>query len=384
MSLERGTNLEVKPVDNAPSVVIGTVTTLPAGGSATVVNVGSAQNAVLNIAIPQGAQGIQGIQGVAGNNGTNGTNGTNGVSPNLTIGSVTTLSSGSSATASVSGTFPNLLLNLGIPMGATGSGSTVAWGGITGVLSSQTDLQTALNAKAASSHSHAQSDVTGLAAALADKASLSGANVFTYGGPSPTIDLTTPNNGSTGGLRVRTNPTSGNAYIQFTNSDASAEYATILVAAAGGALGGNWFTATPAPGDNDTSIATTAFVQTALAGLTSIGGNLIGYRNLPTSRSINANDTLADGDKGKKIIWTGGVGTITLNPNSTTPIDSDAIGTIVNDGSGNLTLHRGDGTVSAKLIGTGANADRVIPPGCVATWFKTGANSYYVGGANVA
>jgi hypothetical protein len=76
---------------------------------------------------------------------------TNGVSPNITIGSVTTLSSGSSATASLTGTFPNLSLNLGIPMGATGSGSTVAWGGITGTLSSQTDLQTALNARVAKS-----------------------------------------------------------------------------------------------------------------------------------------------------------------------------------------------------------------------------------------
>lgn len=40
-------------------------------------------------------------------------------------------------------------------------GGGVAWGGITGTLSSQTDLNNALSGKAASSHSHAITDVTG-------------------------------------------------------------------------------------------------------------------------------------------------------------------------------------------------------------------------------
>lgn len=337
MSLERGTNLEVLPVDNAPSISIGTVTTLAAGNPATVTNVGSAQNALLNFAIPQGAQGLQGVQGNAGTNGTNGT------SPNITIGSVTTLSSGSSATATLTGTFPNLSLNLGIPMGATGSGSSVAWGGITGTLSNQTDLQSALSGKAASSHSHAQSDVTGLAATLATLAPLA----------SPTFTGT---------------PTAPS----------------------------------PAAADNSQKLATTGWVNQAIAaydmtlagfyaplsspgftGSPTINGILAGYRNLPTSRTLNANDTLADADKGKKIIWTGGVGTITINPNSATPIDSDAIGTVVNNGSGNLTLARGAG-VTAKLIGTGGNADRVVPIGCIATWLKIGTDTFFVGGANVA
>lgn len=45
-----------------------------------------------------------------------------------------------------------------------------AWGDITGTLSAQTDLQTALNGKAATSHTHAISDVTGLQTALDGKA----------------------------------------------------------------------------------------------------------------------------------------------------------------------------------------------------------------------
>lgn len=39
-------------------------------------------------------------------------------------------------------------------------GGAVTWGTITGTLSAQTDLQAALNAKAASSHSHVSADIT--------------------------------------------------------------------------------------------------------------------------------------------------------------------------------------------------------------------------------
>lgn len=53
-----------------------------------------------------------------------------------------------------------------------GGGGDATWGTITGTLSSQTDLQSALNAKAASSHTHAQSDVTNLVTDLAAKAPL--------------------------------------------------------------------------------------------------------------------------------------------------------------------------------------------------------------------
>lgn len=60
-----------------------------------------------------------------------------------------------------------------------GGGGSSAWGSITGTLSSQTDLQAALNAKAASVHTHAESDVTGLAASLAAKASTSHTHGYT-------------------------------------------------------------------------------------------------------------------------------------------------------------------------------------------------------------
>ena len=74
--------------------------------------------------------------------------GPTGPAPTVAIGTVSTLSTGMSATASITGASGVYTLNLGLPTGATGSGTAFAWGAATGTLSSQTDLQNALNLKA--------------------------------------------------------------------------------------------------------------------------------------------------------------------------------------------------------------------------------------------
>ena len=88
----------------------------------------------------QGEQGIQGVQGAKGDKGDKGSPGAKGdkgepgakgdkgdpgATPNLTIGSVTTLEAGQNATASITGESPDLTLNLGIPKGADGEGKAV-------------------------------------------------------------------------------------------------------------------------------------------------------------------------------------------------------------------------------------------------------------------
>ena len=80
----------------------------------------------------QGERGIQGVQGAKGDKGDTGAKGEpgspgakgdkgdTGATPNLTIGSVTTLEAGQNATASMGGTAESPVLNLGIPRGAKG------------------------------------------------------------------------------------------------------------------------------------------------------------------------------------------------------------------------------------------------------------------------
>lgn len=67
-----------------------------------------------------------------GADGAKGDKGDTGATPNLQIGNVTTLDNGSNATASITGTVENPLLNLGIPKGAKGDkGDTTSSGGST-------------------------------------------------------------------------------------------------------------------------------------------------------------------------------------------------------------------------------------------------------------
>lgn len=84
-----------------------TVTTLPAGSSATA----SYSNGVLALGIPKGDKGDKGDTGAT---------------PAFTIGTVTTLAAGNDASASITGTAAAPVLNLGIPKGADGDVSSAS------------------------------------------------------------------------------------------------------------------------------------------------------------------------------------------------------------------------------------------------------------------
>lgn len=61
-----GENILTIDVEAGVSIEVGETTTLPAGSSATVENVGTTNHLKLNFGIPQGIQGIQGPQGEPG------------------------------------------------------------------------------------------------------------------------------------------------------------------------------------------------------------------------------------------------------------------------------------------------------------------------------
>lgn len=73
---------------------------------------------------PQGEQGEQGETGEQGPPGQTGPAGQTGATPNIQIGTVQTLDPGQQATASMTGTPENPLLNLGIPKGKNGDSET--------------------------------------------------------------------------------------------------------------------------------------------------------------------------------------------------------------------------------------------------------------------
>lgn len=93
------------------SVEVASTTTGEPGTDAQVTNSGTSQDVKLNFVIPKGANGVTGPKGPKGDTGA---------TPNIQIGTVQTLDPGQQATASMTGSPENPLLNLGIPKGGKG------------------------------------------------------------------------------------------------------------------------------------------------------------------------------------------------------------------------------------------------------------------------
>lgn len=90
-------------------------------------------------------KGAKGANGDPGANGADGAPGKDGVTPNIQIGTVETLPHGSNATATITGTAADPLLNLGIPRGEPGAGSPTVSLGITGATPGQIAKITAVD-----------------------------------------------------------------------------------------------------------------------------------------------------------------------------------------------------------------------------------------------
>ncbi len=105
----------------------GKVTTIKADGEAiATVNDGADGT--------NGTDGAPGKDGADGAPGKNGAPGKDGVTPDIKIGTVTTLPAGSAATASMGGTAAQPTLNLGIPKGANGDDANVTKDAVVGAL----------------------------------------------------------------------------------------------------------------------------------------------------------------------------------------------------------------------------------------------------------
>lgn len=81
---------------------------------------------------PTGPTGPTGPQGLQGLTGPTGATGADGETPTLAIGTVTTGAPGTEASASITGTAPNFIINLTIPQGPTGATGATGPTGITG------------------------------------------------------------------------------------------------------------------------------------------------------------------------------------------------------------------------------------------------------------
>lgn len=109
----------------SPTVEVGSVTTGAAGSDAKVTNSGTSQAVKLDFVIPRGPSGPTGApgkDGAPGQKGDPGQKGTDGTSPELSVGTVTTLEPGRNVTVTMTGTKEKPVLNFGIPKGEPGTG----------------------------------------------------------------------------------------------------------------------------------------------------------------------------------------------------------------------------------------------------------------------
>ena len=132
--LPKGAKGEKGDTGVTPVLTIGSVTT---GDTANAIITGTAEAPALNLTLPKGEKGDtgpKGADGVQGQAGPKGEKGDPGVTPNLTIGTVTT---GTEAAATITGTAEAPVLNLTLPKGEKGdkgdpgSGGSSTGGGTT-------------------------------------------------------------------------------------------------------------------------------------------------------------------------------------------------------------------------------------------------------------
>lgn len=138
-------------------------------------------------------------------------------------------------------------------------GAGGVWGSITGTLSSQTDLQTALDAKANTGHSHVISDVTGLQTALDNK--VDDSQISSFGATliddadaaaaRTTLGLGTAATLSTSDIDERARDAVGTALVAGSNITITPNDGadTITIAASGGVSSGTSFPGSPATND---------------------------------------------------------------------------------------------------------------------------------------
>lgn len=107
--------------DPTATITLGKVTTIAPTEQARAVNVGTKNNLLLDLYIPQGKQGEQGEQGMQGIQGAQGKQGKTGKAATIKLGTVTTLPPTEQARAENVGTESEAVINLYIPQGKQGS-----------------------------------------------------------------------------------------------------------------------------------------------------------------------------------------------------------------------------------------------------------------------
>ena len=156
--------------------------------------------------------------------------------------------------------------------------------------------------------------------------------------------------------------------------------ATSTITSSANVVGGNITTAgLITAGGNVTSgnVSVTGNVTGNTAGFT------IGYRDIPQV-SLSANATIATADAGKHFYSTSASNLIlTIANNASQAFQTGSALTIINQGSGNITVAQGSG-VTLYLAGNASAGNRTISTFGMATCIKVATDTWFINGTGVA
>lgn len=121
---------------------------------------------------------------------------------------------------------------------------------------------------------------------------------------------------------------------------------------------------------------------TAAAALAALGGLESTYRDLPQSAK-SAAFSFDLTQRANHVYYTGGAAAATIEPNATVAFPTGTTILVVNNGTGVLTLTRGAG-VALKWASTGADANRSLAAGGMATLIKVATDLWFVTGSQLS
>lgn len=153
------------------------------------------------------------------------------------------------------------------------------------------------------------------------------------------------------------------------------------------AFTGNPTAPTPATADDDTSIATTAYVKAStLLSFTTIdevglvNGAKVGYRNIPQNAQALAY-TLTLADAGKHVYYTGGAATLTVPTNASVAYPIGSAITLINNGSGALTISTA--SLTMNFAGTASVGNRTLAAKGLCTLIKVATDTWFISGVGL-
>lgn len=120
---------------------------------------------------------------------------------------------------------------------------------------------------------------------------------------------------------------------------------------------------------------------TAAAALTALGGLSATYQHLPQSAKSSGFTFDLTQDAGH-VLYSGSAATATVPTNAGVAFPIGTAIVVVNNGSGALAIARAGG-VSMKWASTGADADRSLAIGGMATLLKVGTDLWFISGAGL-